>query len=79
MTVNYQPRFQTAIDSFCEFVQRSIGCDREVAESILDVYIRNKLVKFTFAMSRFDVNHGAFLDYDTLKRAEKLVNESGKG
>lgn len=68
-------RMFNAEDNFCEWVQESIGCNRDDALMVLQLYKKLKWVKLVVSMGRYDLKHGAYAEEDVLRRALAQAKE----
>lgn len=61
---------QRAINAEAEFIeslQRLGGITREEAAKVLDTYLEHKVARIDYGIGRVVVQHGAFLDQDTIR------------
>ncbi len=62
-------RLANAEDHFAEQVQARIQCTRADGLRVLEVYLKERVVKLDLVGGRFGVVHGAFWDAPVLRRA----------
>ena len=62
-------RSVAAEDKFVENVMEQFNFNKDEAEKILDVYMKNKLVKIDSVTGDFKIKHGAFWEKEPMERA----------
>ena len=70
---DFVKREQNVIDSFCEYVIKTIGCNKKQAWRIYDYFIQHHLMTISVVNGTFKVKHGGLLDNKPLKRCLELT------
>lgn len=64
-----------AFNSFAQSLIELCSISLEDARKVTNLYIRERIVKYTHTMQRYDVKNGAFLDADVIARAIVMANQ----
>lgn len=54
-------------------IARGGRVDKETANKIADLYIKEKIAKLSINIGQFTIKHGAFLDDDVIANAAEMV------
>lgn len=66
-------RMETARADFLETLMSCGGITEPEAEKVMAFYLKKKLAKPDYAVSRISVTHGAFLDRENILRALEIA------
>jgi hypothetical protein len=72
-------RMENAATNMIESLMELGEIDSAAATKVYNLYRRHKLIKLNAVLGRYDVNHGAYLDRDTIRRAVVLADEQEVG
>ena len=66
-------RMKVARRNFAESLVELGGVSAEVADKLVDLYLKKRWAKLSIGIGRINVKHGAFLDRDVIQRAAEMV------